>query len=273
MQSQSGAEGFISRHRFVILFGTLVAFYVVATIAHQLREGLHPSFPPVIEGVSFLALLMGVVVSISPGRGWRLFAFLLGLVAAALLWLAGVVVVSDASVVIRHLFLAAFLGYVIWVMLRAIFDSRRVTFNTVCASLCIYLLLGHIWALAYSVVDVLDPAAFICTVDGGKSLSWRGVGEGDTGVLYFSFATLTTLGYGEFVPTSPVSRLLVITEAITGQLYLVVLVARLVGMHIVYSTGQEEPRGREPRDEERTRALTSQEPATNTATKPRPPAP
>ena len=273
MQPRSEAEGFIRRHRFVILFGTLAAFYVVATIVHQWREWLHPSFPPVIEGVSFLALLLGVVVSISQGCGGRLVALLLGLLAAALLWLAGVVVVSDASVVIRHLFVAAFLGYVIWVMLRAIFDSRRVTFNTVCASLCVYLLLGHIWALAYCVVDVLDPAAFLCTVEGGKSPSWRGVGQGDTGVLYFSFATLTTLGYGDFVPTSPVSRMLVSAEAITGQLYLAVLVARLVGMHIVYSTGPEEPRGCETRDEERTQALASREPATNTATKPGPPAP
>jgi len=98
------------------------------------------------------------------------------------------------------------------------------------------------------------------------------VGRGDSTVLYFSFTTLTTLGYGDIVPTSPISRMLTSVEAIAGQLYLAVLVARLVGMHIVSSTGPEEPRGHEPRDEERTRALASQELATNTATKPCPPA-
>jgi hypothetical protein len=243
----------------------------VATIVHQVRERLRPSFPLITEGVLFLALLMGAVVSISQGRGWKVFALLLGLPAVAL-WLTGVVVDSDAAVVVCHLFLAAFLGYVIWVMLRAIFDSRRVTFNTVCASLCIYLLLGQVWALAYSVVYVFDPAAFISTVGGGKSPSWQRVGQVDTGGLYFSFATLTTLGYGDIVPTSPLSRMLACAEAITGHLYLAVLVARLVGMHIVHSTGQEELHGREPQDEGRTRDLTSLEPTRNTATKPGPPA-
>jgi hypothetical protein len=65
------------------------------------------------------------------------------------------------------------------------------------------------------------------------------IGTGQpVGVLYFSFVTLTTLGYGDVVPTSPVTRTLASLEAITGQLYLTVLVARLVGLHIAESLGQ-----------------------------------
>jgi hypothetical protein len=237
--SQSGGGSFISRHRFVILFGALVAFYVLATIVRQLHEWLHPGLPPVVEGILFVALLLAAVVSTSKGQAWKLFALLLGLPTAAL-WLVGIVVDSERVAVVHHLFLAAFLGYVIWVMLRAIFASRQVTFNTVCASLCIYLLLGLVWALAYSTVDALDAAAFTYTVAGGKPPSMVRVGRGDAAVLYFSFATLTTLGYGDIVPTAPLSRMLATTEAITGQLYLAVLVARLVGMHIMYSTDQEQ---------------------------------
>jgi hypothetical protein len=92
--------------------------------------------------------------------------------------------------------------------------------------------------MAYSVVDVLDPNAFTWTVTAGvPRLSFR-VGNGDSGVLYFSFATLTTLGYGDIVPTTPISRMLASVEAITGQLYLAVLVARLVGLHIAESLDQ-----------------------------------
>jgi hypothetical protein len=245
VQSQAGAESVISRHRFVILFCTLLAFYVLATVLHQLREGLHPVLPPVAEAILFLALLSAAVVSISKGRAWKLFVLLLGLPTAALS-LVAVVVHSDGVAITRHLFLAAFLAYVIWVMLRAIFDSPRVTFNTVCASLCIYLLLGLVWALAYSAEDALDPAAFTYTVAGGQPPSWVRGGRWDTGVLYFSFATLTTLGYGDIVPTSPISRMLASIEAITGQLYLAVLVARLVGMHIAQSMSQETTGRREP---------------------------
>lgn len=131
-------------------------------------------------------------------------------------------------------------------MLRTIFESRQVTFNIVCASLCIYLLLGLVWALTYSVDDALDPTALPSTVGGAKHPEWMRMGWGETASLYFSFATLTTLGYGDIVPTSPISRMLASIEAITGQLYLAVLVARLVGMHIVNSMGHGQDRNGEP---------------------------
>jgi hypothetical protein len=247
VKPEPGAEGFVSGHRFVLLFGVLVAFYVLTPIVDQRREGLHPAVPPVIEAMLFLALLLGTVVSVSKGRAWTLLALLLALPAGAL-WLLGLVVPSGGVEVIRHLLMIAFLGFVICVMLRAIFDSREVTFNTVCASLCIYLLLGLVWALAYSVDDVLDPAAFTCTVDAGQHRSWLRLGRGETAVLYFSFSTLTTLGYGDIVPTSPISRMLASTEAIAGQLYLAVLVARLVGLYIGHSAAQDQAHGHEPGD-------------------------
>ncbi len=248
MKARRETDGFVRRNRFILLFFVLVAFYVLTPILHQFREGLPPAVPTVVEGILVMTLLVGTVVSVSKGRAWVLFALLLALPAGAL-WLVGVATDSVAVDVVRHGFLIAFLGYVIGVMLRAIFDSRQVTTNTVCASLCVYLLLGLVWALAYTVVDALDPAAFTCTVNAGQHPLWTRAGRGETAVLYFSFATLTTLGYGDIVPTSPISRMLASVEAITGQLYLAVLVARLVGMHIAHSADQRQARGREPGDD------------------------
>src|SRR5262249_7994945 len=227
VKSQSGAERVVSRHRFVVLFGILVVFYVLTPVLHHLRDSLHAAVPSVVEGILLLALLLGTIVSVSKSRAWIVSSLLLGLPAAAF-WLVGVVVNSDGIAITHYLLLIAFLGYAVWVMLRAIFDSRQVTFNTVCASLCIYLLLGLVWALAYSVDDALDPAAFTCTVAAERFPPRLRVGRGETAALYFSFTTLTTLGYGDIVPTSPISRMLASVEAITGQLYLAVLVARLV---------------------------------------------
>jgi hypothetical protein len=244
VKSQLGVDSFISRHRFVWLFAVLVVFYVLAPILHQLREAFHPAVLSVVEGALFLALLVGTVVAVSKGRAWTLFALLLAL-PAVVLRLIAIALPSEGVEVIRHLLLVAFLAYVICVMLRAIFESRQVTFNTVCASLCIYLLLGLVWALAYSVDDALDPTAFTCTVEGVKHPAWMRVGRGETTSLYFSFATLTTLGYGDIVPTSPISRMLASMEAIAGQLYLAVLVARLVGMHIVSSPRSSPANGKE----------------------------
>jgi hypothetical protein len=245
VKPQPGEESFVGQRRFVLLFGVLVMFYVLTPIVRQVREGLHPALPTIIEGVLFFTLLLGTVISVSKSRAWAVFALLLALPAAGL-WFVGLGVASGTVDVTRHLLLIAFLSYVIWVMLRAILESRQVTFNTVCASLCVYLLLGLVWGLAYSVVDVLDPDAFTCTVQTAKYPPRLRVGGGETAVLYFSFATLTTLGYGDIVPTSPISRMLATIEAIAGQLYLAVLVARLVGMHIVHSLEQQQSRGREP---------------------------
>src|SRR5262249_54516405 len=140
VKSQPGADGFISRHRFVWLLAALVVFYVLAPILRHLREAFHPAVLSVGEGILFLAVLVGTVVAVSKGRAWTLFALLLPL-PALVLWLIAIAIPSEGVEVIRHLLLVPFLAYVICVMLRAIFESRRVTFNTVCASLCIYLLL------------------------------------------------------------------------------------------------------------------------------------
>ena len=238
VNSSDPHPGFLSRHRFVWLFAALLAFFVVVPIVHQIGHALHPTTGPFVEGLVFIAVLAGVVVSVSTRQASRLFAlgfaFPLGVLAvlhAFHKW--------EGFAITRDLLGTAFLGYAIVVMLRFILTSREVTFNTVCASLCIYLLLGVVWALLYSLIDHLDPAAFYSATNDGRSAPVLRIGSGEsTAVLYFSFCTLTTLGYGDIVPVTPVARTLASLEAITGQLYLAVLVARLVGLHIAASLEQ-----------------------------------
>ncbi len=237
MRLPIACRSFIGRHRFILLFGTLVVFYVLVPILHQLRSFFHAAVPSVVEGIVFVTLLTGAVVSASRKRLTMWIALALGLPAAAL-WVVDLFIVSDALGVIRQLLAAVFLIFVIGVIFHHIFVPQRVTFNTVCASLCIYLLMGLVWALGYSVVDQLDSSAFTCTVASKEPPLLHLSNTSDTAVLYFSFATLTTLGYGDIVPTSPITRMLASVEAIAGQLYLTVLVARLVGLHIAESMDQ-----------------------------------
>jgi hypothetical protein len=237
VQSLPETHGFLGRHRFVVLFGLLVLFYVIVPILHHAGDALHPAAAPLVEAVLFIGLLIWAVVTLSMGRAGKIIAVLLGL-PLIVLCVAGVFFAGgDSLIVVRYLLGAGFFAFAIWMMLLSIFASRRVTFNTVCASLCVYLLLGLVWALVYSVVDVLSPGAFTWTVTARPAPVLR-VGRGDTAVLYFSIATLTTLGYGDIVPTAPLSRMLASVEAVAGQLYLAVLVARLVGLHIAHSIEQ-----------------------------------
>jgi hypothetical protein len=159
---------------------------------------------------------------------------------AAALGLLQVVLASGPVKVIYYLFGLAFLGYGIGVMLRFIFTHRRVTLDTLFASLCVYLLLEVVWSLAYSVIDILDPAAFRLTLQTGQFTTGLPVQtQGRSAALYFSIATLTTLGSNLIAPVSPVSRMLTTLEAVTGPFYLTVLVARLVGLHITESIPRE----------------------------------
>jgi hypothetical protein len=239
--------GFVRRHGFVLLFVTLLCFMLLVPIVHQIREALEPGTPPILEQIIFMSVLAAAVISVSQRRAALWLSLGLGVPTAGL-GIVHVFFVSDRIAIVSHLFGVAFLGYVIAMMLLFVFASRRVTFNTVCASLCVYLLMGILWSLVYSFIDRLDPAAFYCSLPGGQRSTVLQIGKaGSSGVLYFSFTTLTTLGYGDIVPASPIARMLASTEAITGQLYLAVLVARLVGLYIAESLAQE--KAREPRED------------------------
>lgn len=242
MRPPAPPPGFIARHRFVLLFVTLLSFFVSMPIVHQLRAVLDPAAPTILESIAFIIVLGGTVASVSRSKAWKRLTVALGL-PTALLVVAHCFSDEDWITISHHLFAAAFLGYAIVVMLGCIFATRRVTFNTVCAALCIYLLLGIGWALGYSVIYHLDTTAFHSSVATAEDPLHLDIGRGrSAGVLYYSFVTLTTLGYGDIVPTSPLARMLATLEAITGQLYLAVLVARLVGLNIGEGIGS----GREP---------------------------
>ncbi len=125
--------------------------------------------------------------------------------------------------VIGHASSLAFLALIIGTFLYRIFGHRSVTAPTISGAICVYIFLGIGWALAFETVFLLDPDAF-----GGLDL--RSASERSSELFYFSFTTISTIGYGDLVPVSEAARSLAVTEGIVGQLYLVVLVARFVGL-------------------------------------------
>ena len=117
----------------------------------------------------------------------------------------------------------------------ALFESQSVT----AASLCVYLLMGVLWAILYSLLQIVEPGSFAFSFADGESEMMRWGGNQGEIALYYSFVTMSTLGYGDIIPTSSLSRTCAALQAIVGQLYLAVLVARLVGLHIVRPSAKE----------------------------------
>lgn len=114
--------------------------------------------------------------------------------------------------------------YVIRLILNQVFRSAVVTVNTIAMALCCYMLIGQMWMLFYAAVAINDPAAFT------QQIVQPGTDAGLT-LTYFSYVTLTTLGYGDISPVSDWARSLAIMEALTGTMFMAVLISRLVGTY------------------------------------------
>jgi hypothetical protein len=140
---------------------------------------------------------------------------------------------------INSALMAVFLFFIAIVLLRAVIGAKRVSANEIYGAICVYLLIGIIWIFLYSLVQSLEPGAFSPPPDALAERAAEGAltpGSLQLSQLgYFSFVTLTTLGFGDMAPLTPTARTLAWLEAVTGQLYLTVLVARLVGLHIAHS--------------------------------------
>lgn len=116
------------------------------------------------------------------------------------------------------------------VILARVLMKGPITFRRIQGAIAVYLLLGLAWAHAYELIEYLGPGSFTGAFrDAGRFSSW----------MYFSFVTLATLGYGDIAPVHPAARSLAVAEAITGQLYLAILIARLVSQELYYRTGKE----------------------------------
>jgi len=111
-------------------------------------------------------------------------------------------------------------------LLRFVLRASSVNTEVLCASISAYLLLGLMWTMAYWLVDQLTPGgAFSFNTNAGtRSMN------GFTG-FYFSFITLSTVGYGDITPVSRIARRLAAMEAMTGLLYVAVLIASLVSLY------------------------------------------
>ena len=112
-------------------------------------------------------------------------------------------------------------------VLTQVFRKGRITLYRVQGAVAAYLLLGFAFSLAYELSVTLSPAAIRFPDDPGVGFVLI------PRLLYFSFVTLTTVGYGDIVPVHPTVRSLAITEALIGQLYPAILIARLVSLEIV----------------------------------------
>jgi hypothetical protein len=116
------------------------------------------------------------------------------------------------------------------VVLVQVFREGPITSQRIQGAVAVYLLLGLTWAFAYKLIAIERPDAFVFSTAMGQPSS----DEQTSRFVYFSFVTLTTVGYGDITAVHPAPRALVMMEALTGQLFPAILLARLVAMELYY---------------------------------------
>ncbi len=213
------------RYGFAGLLGILLIFLFVVWPIVDAVEDLRA-----LTLAAFTAIFISSVYAISNQR--RVFIWALGLAALGLAstWLSHFI--PHATLALTRVSLTTvFLSMIAWVVLRQVVGTDRVTRDTILGAACVYLLMGLAWASAYRVVYLLDSAAF-------QFPDGHVIGDvlGGYEFIYYSFVTLTTVGFGDVAPLSALARGLTTLEAVTGQLYIALLVARLVGLYVADST-------------------------------------
>lgn len=220
-------------NRFSVLLCGLIILIFVAPIGNAFRPPALLSRLLVVIGFSLM--LLTALFAIGRSRRELRIAVILSVPSVILQVLCTLPTLqeNDYIRVWGCLLAIIFLAYIVIITIGALFRQRTITTDLICASLCAYLLLGVCWAFGYSLIEILNSGSFSIAdthtdASGGLNISGTHFGF----ALYYSFVTLTTLGYGDVIPILPISRSFSYGEAVMGQIYLAVLVARLVGLHI-----------------------------------------
>ncbi len=208
------------RGNFAYLLVALLAFLLIIAFLNQY---------PMLGGDQVLMLLIeGTLIvgvwSIAPHRIWFRLGILLITVGAINILMHAIFDHAWAHYINMVVALLFYL-FTTFLAFEVLFTGEKIDLNMIMGSICVYILIGICWSIFYFFESIIHPGAFNgITVDSGK--------QRFSDLLYFSYITLSTLGYGDIIPVSPIARTLAYLEALFGQFYIAILVASFVGMHI-----------------------------------------
>lgn len=203
--------------RFLIL---LILILVMLVLTPFLDEFVQTR---ILMDVFLTAIFIFIIYAIRLKRSQTIIGSILVLPLIVATWSIYYVEIKNLSLVTR-IFGVLFFAYAAINILRIVAKSEKVTSETIFAAIVAYLLIALMWAFLYMILERVSPGSF--------SFPEKGLREESMQFEYFSFITITTLGYGDITPTTDKATALALIEAVVGQIYMVVLVAWLVGMHV-----------------------------------------
>ncbi len=209
----------VNKWRFQLLLAGIAEFICRCSVLRK----------EVVPDLVATAVTVFAVASVSEKRGLLVVFSLLAVAIIAGTWYAHWFPGYSIALSV-HFLDVLFLALVVGAILAHVFRSTRITRETIAGAICAYLLIGSMWAHVFSIVENVAPGSFADnSIEADAASGPEPIRDQSDRFTYFSFVTLTTLGYGDMTPLTRPAKNLAALEAIFGQLYLAVLIARLVG--------------------------------------------
>ena len=218
-----------TQNNFVYLFFSLITLLFSATVVVEVPGGFGEDI------FSFVILVMLVVSlkSLNADKTWKWTAYSI-IATFIVLTILGKFLSHQVSVYFMLFTLLIFFIRSFTIAAKQVLFVGGIDGNKIIGSLTLYILLGLIWTMVYLIILAMDPQAFT----GIEASNWQ---QAFARVAYYSFVTLTTLGYGDILPTNHIAEFFVYIEAIIGVFYMAIIVSSLISLHL--SENEEKKKG------------------------------
>jgi hypothetical protein len=182
---------------------------------------------PLVLMLPIAAVFLAGVIAVDSGhlhmrRAYLFAAIQVGLTAVSLA-LRQFQTAYLVAVALALIATAALILFTTYCVLHYVLRARVITRDQIYAGICMYLMLGFAFGALFYLVNILDPNSFATNIEPGPV-------RDTPDLMYFSFVTLATLGYGDITPRTNIARSLAVLEALAGMLYIAIFMARLVSM-------------------------------------------
>jgi len=215
--------------KYTLLLAAVLLMLIVQPIfvSHTLAQAL--------SVMTISLVLLAALLTLNISKTYFVLGFILVLPALISRWVLQYHRSEPAEVIVA-VTASTFIMVTVIGLMRHLFRVKRVTFDTISAAICAYLLLALAWAFMFALVELERPGSF----SSGLMVTHAAAGRSAlmitmNNAIYYSFVCLTTTGYGDITPISQAARTLSILESVTGQMYLAILIARLVSVEVAQS--------------------------------------
>ncbi|OGO92638.1 MAG: hypothetical protein A3F10_00305 [Coxiella sp. RIFCSPHIGHO2_12_FULL_42_15] len=212
----------LPQHKFLYLLYSLLAFSILNPILVNTKTEMY------IFGILFTIVVFFSVLAIHRGKILIVTAIIIAAITITCYWITRTAILQKELQLVEYCLDILFFSIITIIVLTNVINDKKVNLNTLCGAICGYLLIALSLSFIYLLIFNLDANAFKYPPSNINDFQ----AESQL-FIYYSFTTQSTLGFGDIVPVSNIARTFSWLQAITGQIYLTVWIAQLVGLHIV----------------------------------------